>query len=78
MSPAARSLRRRAGFYKRIFGVLPDGFPRCVIGAGKIARADGLPLEWEQYDLLGEGFPATLTEDGELQRLGNTKRPGAL
>ena len=26
----------------------------------KISRADELPLEWEQYDLLGAGFPATL------------------
>jgi Uma2 family endonuclease len=24
-------------------------------------------LEWEQYDLLSEGFPAYLIEDGELQ-----------
>jgi Uma2 family endonuclease len=46
---------------------LPHSYPRCVIREGKIARADGIPLEWEQYDLLGEGFPATLTEDGELQ-----------
>jgi Uma2 family endonuclease len=46
---------------------LPESFPPCVIRDGKIARADGLPLEWEQYDLLDEGFPATLTETGELQ-----------
>jgi Uma2 family endonuclease len=46
---------------------LPGSFPACVIREGKIARVDGLPLEWEQYDLLGEGFPATLTENGELQ-----------
>ena len=46
---------------------LPGAFPPCVIRDGKIARADGLPLGWEHYDLLDEGFPATLTEDGELQ-----------
>ena len=46
---------------------LPDGFPPCVIRDGKIVRADGLPLAWEQYELLEEDFPAVLTENGELQ-----------
>ena len=46
---------------------LPDSFPPCVIRDGKIARADGLPLEWEHYELLDEDFPAVLTETGELQ-----------
>jgi hypothetical protein len=55
------------GFTQGDLADLPDAFPPCVIRDGKIARADGLPLEWEQYDLLDEGFPATLTEDGELQ-----------
>jgi Uma2 family endonuclease len=55
------------GFTQEDLADLPDAFPPCVIRDGKITRADGLPLEWEQYDLLGEGFPATLTEGGELQ-----------
>jgi Uma2 family endonuclease len=55
------------GFTPEDLADLPHDFPTCVIRDGRIARADGLPLEWEQYDLLGEGFPATLTEDGELQ-----------
>ena len=59
--------RRKLGFIRQDLADLPDSFPACVIREGKIARADGLPLEWEQYDLLGEGFLATLTEDGELQ-----------
>ena len=57
----------KVGFTRRDLADLPDVFPPCVIRNGKIARADGLPLEWEQYDQLGEGFPATLTEEGELQ-----------
>jgi Uma2 family endonuclease len=57
----------KVGFTRRDLADLPDVFPPCVIRGGKIARADGLPLEWEQYDQLGKGFPATLTEDGELQ-----------
>ncbi len=57
----------KVGFTRGDLANLPDAFPPCVIRDGKIARADGLPLEWEQYDRLGEGFPATLTEDGELQ-----------
>ena len=55
------------GFTAEDLADLPHAFPPCLIRDGKIARADGLPLEWEQYDQLGEGFPATLTEDGELQ-----------
>jgi Uma2 family endonuclease len=54
-------------FIKEDLAELPEGFPHCVIKDGKIARADGLPLEWEQYELLDENFPATLTETGELQ-----------
>ncbi|MFY9987373.1 MAG: Uma2 family endonuclease [Chthoniobacterales bacterium] len=57
----------KVGFTRGDLANLPDAFPPCVIRDGKIARADGLPLEWEQYDQLDEGFPATLTEDGELQ-----------
>jgi Uma2 family endonuclease len=55
------------GFTREDLADLPDAFPPCVIRDGKIARADGRPLEWEQYDLLGEDFPATLTETGELE-----------
>jgi Uma2 family endonuclease len=46
---------------------LPGTFPSCVIRDGRIARVDGLPLEWEDYELLDEDFPATLTETGELE-----------
>jgi len=60
-------LSHERGFTREDLADLPEIFPPCVVRDGKIARADGLPLEWEQYDLLGEGFPATLTEDGELQ-----------
>lgn len=60
-------LSPQLGFTEGDLAHLPDAFPPCVIRDGKIARADGLPLEWEEYDLLDEGFPATLTEDGELQ-----------
>jgi Uma2 family endonuclease len=62
-----RVSQEKLGFTQEDLADLPDAFPPCVIRDGKITRADGLPLEWEQYDLLGEGFPATLTEDGELQ-----------
>ena len=55
------------GFTQEDLADLPGSFPPCVIRDGKIARADGLPLGWEHYDLLDEGFPATLTEDGERQ-----------
>jgi Uma2 family endonuclease len=61
------SHEERLAFTEEDLAHLPDSFPRCVIRAGKIVRADGLPLEWEQYDLLGEDFPATLTETGELE-----------
>jgi Uma2 family endonuclease len=54
-------------FTREDLAELPESFPRCVIRDGKIARADGLPLEWEQYELLEEDFPAVLTETGELQ-----------
>jgi Uma2 family endonuclease len=60
-------LSPKVGFIQGDLAHLPGAFPPCVIRDGKIARADGLPLEWEHYDLLDEGFPATLTEDGELQ-----------
>ena len=53
------------GFTQEDLADLPGSFAPCVIRDGKIARADGLPLGWEHYDLLDEGFPATLTEDGE-------------
>jgi Uma2 family endonuclease len=55
------------GFTAEDLADLPSDFPTCVIRDGKIVRADGLPLEWEQYDLLGEDFPATLTETGQLE-----------
>ena len=54
-------------FTEKDLASLPDSFPRCVIRAGKIARADGLPLTWEDYQLLEEDFPAVLTKKGELQ-----------
>jgi Uma2 family endonuclease len=59
--------RRKLGFTRQDLADLPDAFPPCVVRNGKIARADGLPLEWNQYNLLDEGFPAILTEEGELQ-----------
>ena len=46
---------------------LPESFPRCVIRDGKIVRADGVPLKWEDYELLAEDFPAVLTKRGELR-----------
>jgi hypothetical protein len=55
---ATNASRRKLGFIRLDLADLPDGFPACVIREGKIARADGLPLEWEQYDLLREDFPA--------------------
>src|ERR1700751_1809452 len=54
-------------FTQEDLAYLPDGFPRCVIRAGKIVRADGLPLKWEDYQLLEEDFPAVLTKKGELE-----------
>ena len=59
--------RRKLGFTRQDLADLPGAFPPCVVRNGKIARADGLPLEWDQYDLLGGGFPPTLTETGELE-----------
>ena len=59
--------RKKLWFIRQDLANLPDGFPPCVILEGKIVRADGLPLEWEQYDLLREDFPVTLTETGELE-----------
>jgi hypothetical protein len=55
------------GLTKADLADLPDSFPPCLIRDDRIARADGLPLEWEQYDLLDENFPATSTESGELE-----------
>jgi Uma2 family endonuclease len=54
-------------FTEEDLAYLPDSFPRCVIRAGRIARADGLPLKWEDYHLLEEDFPAVLTKKGELE-----------
>ena len=67
MSVSHPTVEEELAFTQEDLADLPDGFPPCVIREGKIGRADGLPLEWEEYDLLDEGFPATLTEDGELQ-----------
>ena len=66
---ATNASRRKLGFIRQDLADLPDGFPACVIREGKITRADGLPLEWEQYDLLPEDFPAMLAEAGELEIL---------
>jgi Uma2 family endonuclease len=54
-------------FTEQDLAYLPESFPRCVIRAGRIARADGLPLKWEDYQLLEEDFPAVLTKTGELE-----------
>jgi Uma2 family endonuclease len=67
MSVSYPTVDEELAFTQEDLADLPDAFPPCVIREGKIGRADGLPLEWEEYDLLDEGFPATLTEDGELQ-----------
>ena len=48
--------RRKLGFIRQDLVDLPNDFPACVIREGKITRADGLPLKWEQYDLLREDF----------------------
>jgi Uma2 family endonuclease len=61
------SHEERLAFTKEDLAYLPDSFPRCVIRAGRIARADGLPLKWEDYQLLEEDFPAVLTKTGELE-----------
>ena len=53
----AHASRRKLGFIRQDLADLPDSFPACVIREGKIARADGLPLGWEQYDLLPKDFP---------------------
>ena len=54
-------------FTEKDLAYLPDCFPLCVIRAGRIARADGRPLTWEDYQLLDEDFPAVLTKRGELE-----------
>lgn len=54
-------------FTEEDLAYLPESFPPCVIRDGKIARTDGLPLKWEDYQLLEEDFPAVLTKRGELQ-----------
>jgi Uma2 family endonuclease len=61
------SHEERLAFTEEDLAYLPDSFPRCVIRAGRIARADGLPLKWEDYQLLEEDFPAVLTKTGELE-----------
>jgi Uma2 family endonuclease len=54
-------------FTEEDLAYLPDGFPPCLIRAGRIVRTDGLPLKWEDYQLLEEDFPAVLTKKGELE-----------
>jgi Uma2 family endonuclease len=61
------SHEERLTFTEQDLAYLPESFPRCVIRAGRIARADGLPLKWEDYQLLEEDFPAVLTKTGELE-----------
>lgn len=61
------SHEERLAFTEEDLAYLPDSFPRCVIRDGKIVRADGVPLEWEDYELLEEDFPAVLTNRGELR-----------
>ena len=63
----SRPTEEERAFSEQDLAYLPESFPRCVIRDGKIVRADGLPLKWEEYLLLEEDFPATLTERGELQ-----------
>jgi Uma2 family endonuclease len=63
------SHEERLAFTEEDLAGLPSSFPPCLIRDGTIARADGLPLEWGQYDLLDKNFPATLTESGQLQIL---------
>ena len=63
------SHEEKLAFTEEDLAGLPSSFPPCLIQNSRIARADGLPLEWEQYGLLDESFPATLTETGELQIL---------
>ena len=55
------------GFSAEDLRYLPESFTRCVIRGGKIVRADGVPLKWEDYELLEEDFPAVLTKKGELE-----------
>ena len=52
------SREERLAFTEEDLAYLPDSFPRCVIRAGRIARADGMPLKWEDCQLLEEDFPA--------------------
>ena len=61
------SYEEELAFREEDLAYLPNGFPPCVIRAGKIVRADGLPLTWEDYQLLEEDFPAVLTKTGELK-----------
>jgi len=63
----SRPTEEECAFSEQDLAYLPDDFPPCVIRDGRIARADGLPLKWEDYLLLEEDFPATLTKTGELQ-----------
>jgi len=55
---ATHASRRRLRFTRQDLADLPSAFPPCVLRNGKIVRADGLPLESDQYDVLDEGFPA--------------------
>lgn len=57
----------------KVESCMPKEFPVSVIRDGRIARADGLPLGLNEYDLLGEDFPAVLTETGEIAM---SPRPG--
>ena len=61
------SREEQLAFTEKDLTYLPDSFPRCVIREGRIARADGRPLTWEDYNLLEEDFPAMLTKTGELE-----------
>lgn len=69
----SQATHEKLAFTEQDLAYLPEGFPLSIIRDGRIARADGLPLGLNEYDLLGEDFPAILTETGELAM---SPRPG--
>jgi Uma2 family endonuclease len=69
----SQATHEKLAFTQQHLAYLPKEFPVSVIRDGRIARADGLPLGLNEYDLLGEDFPAILTETGELAM---SPRPG--
>ena len=69
----SQATQEKLAFTRADLAHLPDEFPVCVVRDGRIARADGLPLGLNDYDLLGEDFPAILTAAGELAM---SPRPG--